>query len=113
MVDFLHYVESTDEKIAEASESDRIKQIHACVSRIKASEEAGVKYMQNWEEKIIEREKALAEGRREGREEGRQATILDSLESLMETTDWSAEQALDALKVFGEEREHYLEMVKN
>ena len=117
LVDFLHYVESTDEKIAEASESDRIKQIHACVSRIKASEEAGVKYMQNWEEKIIEREKALAEGRQEGREEGReegrQATILDSLESLMETTGWSAEQALDALKVFGEERNRYLKVVKN
>lgn len=113
LVDFLHYVESTDEKIAEASESDRIKQIHACVSRIKGSEEAGVKYMQNWEEKIIEREKALAEGRQEGREEGRQATILGSLESLMETTGWSAEQALDALKVFGEERDRYLEVVKN
>ena len=41
---------------------------------IKSSEEIGVKYMQEWEEKIIEkrraREEGLAEGRAEGRAEG-------------------------------------------
>ncbi|MBS5387124.1 MAG: hypothetical protein KHY31_07050, partial [Clostridiales bacterium] len=36
--------------------------IHA----IKSSEKIGVKYMQAWEEKILEQEKAREEGRKEG-----------------------------------------------
>ena len=45
----------------EGISDDALASLHpcGCVSRIKASEEAGVKYMQKWEEKIIEREKAL------------------------------------------------------
>lgn len=70
LIDFLHYVENTDECIAEESGSARIKTIHFCVNRIKSSEEIGVKYMQSWEEKIIEREKALAEGIAIGEQQG-------------------------------------------
>ena len=100
LIDFLHYVENTDEKIAENSESERLKQIHACVSRIKASEEAGVKYMQKWEEKIIEREKALAEGE--------QKAILSYMQKLMEKMNMTAEEALDFLEVPKDEWEKYL-----
>ena len=63
LIDFLHYIEKTDDESAEAAESDRIRLIHECVRKIKSSEEMGVKYMQSWEEKIYERE----EGRQEGR----------------------------------------------
>ena len=38
---------------------------------MKSSEEIGVKYMQEWEEKILEKRKARAEGLAEGRAEGR------------------------------------------
>ena len=72
LIDFLHYIECTDETFAEQTGSERIKKIHAYVKQIKASEEMGVKYMQTWEEKIIEREK--------GRMEGIRALILDNLE---------------------------------
>lgn len=62
LIDFLHYIEKTDDESAAAAESDRIRLIHECVCKIKSSEEMGVKYMQSWEEKIYVRE--------EGREEG-------------------------------------------
>ena len=99
-------MENTDEKIAESSESERLKQIHACVSRIKASEEAGVKYMQKWEEKIIEREKALAEGRQVERKE----MILSSMGKLMEKMNMTAEEALDFLEVPKDEWEKYVSL---
>ena len=42
--------------------SDAVRKIHEHISKIKASEEMGVRYMQAWEEKVKERE----EGRKEG-----------------------------------------------
>lgn len=77
-MDFLHYVEATDDESAANTDSERIKAIHACVSRIKASEEMGVKYMQSWEEKIYERQ----EGRSEGKAEGKAEDILELLSEL-------------------------------
>ncbi len=38
------------------------------IAAIKSSEVIGVKYMQEWEEKIIEKRKAREEGLEEGRE---------------------------------------------
>ena len=70
LVDFLHYIEKTDDASAEASDSERFRLIHECVRKIKSSEEMGVKYMQSWEEKVYERGKGRQEGREEGREEG-------------------------------------------
>ena len=57
LIDFLHYVETTDDLTAFSTPSTRIKKIHQCVQQIKSSEEMGVKYMQKWEEKIIDWEK--------------------------------------------------------
>ncbi|MDD3404496.1 MAG: Rpn family recombination-promoting nuclease/putative transposase [Hespellia sp.] len=68
LIHFLKYVENTDDKTAEESNSELIKTIHECVKRVKASEEAGVKYMQAWEEKVYERE--------EGREEGESIRVI-------------------------------------
>lgn len=62
LIDFLHYIENTDGTFAEQSGSKRIQKIHACVNKIKSSEEMGVKYMQSWEEKVIEREQGRVEG---------------------------------------------------
>ena len=87
LVDFLHYIEKTDDESAEAG-SERIKLIHECVRKIKSSEELGVKYMQSWEEKIYERDKGREEGRKEGRKEGKAIG--------------KAESILDILQEFGE-----------
>ena len=50
------------------------RQIHNCVQRIRASEEMGVKYMQAWEEKALER--------LEGKAEGKAEFVLELLEEL-------------------------------
>lgn len=79
LVDFLHYVETLDEKIADLPGNERVRKIHECVSRIKSSEEMGVKYMQSWEEKVIERQ--------EGKAEGKAEDILDLLMELGNVSD--------------------------
>ncbi len=65
LVEFLHYVEESTDEVAEQSESEHIKRIHQRVCKVKNSEEAGVKYMQAWEEKYYERE----EGRKDALKE--------------------------------------------
>ena len=63
LIEFLKYMESTDAALAENSANEKLKKIHKHVSQIKASEEMGVKYMQKWEEKVLDREEGRAEGR--------------------------------------------------
>lgn len=79
-MDFLHYIEHTDETLADESGSENIRKIHECVKRLKASEEIGVKYMQTWEERILDRERGKAEGKVEGKAE----SIISFLKDLGE-----------------------------
>ena len=75
LVELLNYMEHTTEKVSLQCKSDKIHDMQERIHQIKSSEEIGVKYMQEWEEKIIEkrraREEGLAEGLAEGLEEGR------------------------------------------
>ncbi len=59
----------TDE-IAERSASERLKQIHEVVKRVKLSEKMGVRMMQRWEEDAILREEAFNEGHNQGVSQG-------------------------------------------
>jgi predicted transposase/invertase (TIGR01784 family) len=104
LIDFLHYIESTDDNFAAEVESERIRKIHAYVSQIKANEEIGVKYMQRWEERILDRE--------EGFEEGRDSNLLANLKSLIANLGFTPEQAMDALSVPENEREKYLRLIQ-
>lgn len=52
--------QSTDE-VSEQCKSERIQKMHRRVCRIKASEKTEVKYMQAWEEKLLERQKEKRE----------------------------------------------------
>lgn len=49
-------------------QEQKIHEIQKRICQIKSSEKMGVKYMQEWEEKIIERQKALEEGQKVGEE---------------------------------------------
>ena len=84
LIELLHYIEHTSETEAAGSSSPRIKELHRRVSQVKASEEIGVRYMQEWEERMYQLQDAKAEGREEGREagleEGIRAFVLDNLE---------------------------------
>lgn len=79
LIDFLRYIEITDGAFAKQTGSEKIQKIHECVQKIKSSEEMGVKYMQSWEEKIIEREQGKAEGKTE--------SILELLVELGEVSE--------------------------
>lgn len=67
--ELLHFMEHTTEE--SSCSTLRLQEIKKQVNIVKSSEEIGVKYMQEWEEKILEKRKARAEGLAEGRAEGR------------------------------------------
>ena len=75
LIDLLHYFEKTTDSNAAASSSDKIRRLHEKVSRIKDSEEIGIKFMNEWEEKMLER--------REGREEGERAKQREIAEKMI------------------------------
>ena len=62
--ELLYYMEYTTEDVT--CSTSRLQEIKDHVNVVKSSEEIGVKYMQEWEEKILEKRKARAEGRAEG-----------------------------------------------
>ena len=47
-----------------------------------------------------------------GFDQGVEKSILQSIKNLMETMKWTAQQAMDALKVPKEEQERYMEKLK-
>ena len=61
LIEFLNYVENTNELQEEMFRSEKVTKIQKAVGQIKSNEEIGVKYIQKWEE--------IAEARAEGREE--------------------------------------------
>lgn len=65
-LEFMDYLNQTNDQVAKKSKSQRIKRIHEQVKRIKASEKMGVKYMQLWEEMALARQDAREEGHAEG-----------------------------------------------
>ncbi|MBR1854519.1 MAG: hypothetical protein IJ794_15495 [Lachnospiraceae bacterium] len=54
---------------------------------------------------------ALREARAEGMQQGIEQSVEQSIRNLMETMQWTAEQAMQALKVPDEEWEKYLRML--
>ena len=87
LIELLKYMESTDAVLAENSANEKLKKIHKHVSQIKASEEMGVKYMQKWEEKVIDRE----EGKAEGRVEAEIYIIRNQIRQFQRTPEETAE----------------------
>lgn len=62
LVKFLHYLEHTTDAEAESTGNGRIARIHQRVCKVKASEEIGMRYMQDYEDRYYERQEALEEG---------------------------------------------------
>lgn len=57
-------------------------------------------------------ERGIEKGRKEGRKEGKQEGILASIQNLMESMGWTAEQAMAALKIPESERLSYADGLK-
>lgn len=77
MIQLLHYFERTTGEIAADSHSEKIEKLQKRVEQVKMSEEVGIRFMNAFEEKMMERregrEEGLAEGRKEGLAEGQSA----------------------------------------
>ena len=72
--ELLYYMEHTTENIS--CSTPRLQEIQSHVNIVKSSEEIGVKYMQEREEKILEKRKARAEGLAEGLAEGEDLRLI-------------------------------------
>lgn len=84
LAELLRYFEHTTSDTAAGCRSERVKEIHQRICQTKSSEEIGVRYMQEWEEKMYElreaKQQGLEQGLSKGLSKGIQAFILDNLE---------------------------------
>ena len=134
LVEFLHYVENPEQQEREIQD-ERVRKLAGQIEMLKNSQEVGVKYMRLWEELEEARREGhdagVAEGRAsglaeghasglteghalgltEGQKAGAEAERLESIRKLMETMNWMAEQAMDALQIPMGEREKYRDMI--
>ena len=90
VVDF-NYMEHSTEEVSEQCKSERIQKMHRRVCRIKASEKTEVKYMQAWEEKLLERQK-------EKRELLRKMNHKMSIEEIADVLDMDVSKVKDIIE---------------
>lgn len=62
LIELLQYIENTNDSTNRESKHESIREMQRRVEAIKASEEVGVRYMQAWEERVMERREAREEG---------------------------------------------------
>ncbi|MGI6069835.1 MAG: Rpn family recombination-promoting nuclease/putative transposase [Blautia sp.] len=67
LIELLRYMEHTTEQTARTCKSKRIHILQERIQAIKSNEEVSVRFMQEWEERALERQEAMEEGRKEGR----------------------------------------------
>ena len=67
LIEFLNYVEKINKLQGETFHSEKVTKIQRAVQQIKPNEQIGVKYMQEWEERQDEIDKAHEEGIKIGR----------------------------------------------
>ena len=86
LVALLKYFEETTDDIAISSGYERIIRLNEIVSAIKANDEIGVKYMNAYEERILDikeaREQGEERGRSEGEKSGRAAEKLEMAKAM-------------------------------
>lgn len=77
----MEYILDTTDANATKTDSAKIKQIHEQVKSIRLSEKMGMKYMQAWEERILDRQEARWEGLQEGSLDAKRKIALNMLKS--------------------------------
>lgn len=91
LIELLKYMEHSTDEVSEQCKSERIQKIHRRVCRIKASEKTEVKYMQAWEEKLLERQK-------EKRELLRRMNHKMSIEEIADVLDMDLSEVKDIIE---------------
>ena len=97
LIELLRYMEHTTEEVSASCTSERIHNIQKRIHAIKSSEKIGVKYMQAWEEKILEQEKAREEGHASGLREGLIQKLKEQVEKKVQK-GYSAEEIAEMLE---------------
>lgn len=89
MVSFtmLRYFENSTAKVAKASGFERILVLHDKVEAIRCNEEIGVKFMNEWEEKMIDRQATFEEGEASGFKAGKLDTARNMLRKGIDKQD--------------------------
>ena len=103
LIEFLNYVEKTNELQEETFRSEKVTKIQRAVQQIKSNEEIGVKYMQKWEE--------IAEARAEGREEGREQLLINQIQK-KQAKGQDITQIADELEMTEEEVQSVLDRIR-
>lgn len=80
LVSLLRYFENTTSEIARKSESEKLLKIQKKIEAIRANEEIGVKLMNEWEERIYDREDARQEGLKEGMQKGIKEGVKEGMQ---------------------------------
>ena len=91
LIELLKYMEHSTDEVSEQCKSERIQKMHRRVCRIKASEKTEAKYMQAWEEKLLERQK-------EKRELLRKMNHKMSIEKIADVLDMDVSEVKDIIE---------------
>ena len=62
LIELLKYIEKTTDETAEHCNSGKVQKLHQKICQLKANKQVEAKFMQAWEEKVLERQEAYAEG---------------------------------------------------
>lgn len=101
-LDFMDYINTSTDEVADRTDSPKIKMIHERVKKVKISEKMGVKYMQRWEEIVYARD----EGRSEGIKEGlklKAELLVKNVEAAMENFNVDLQRACEGIGTTTEE----------
>ena len=93
LVELLYYMEHSNQRTSVSYQSSRVRELQGNVNTIVENEEMGVRFMQAWEELLLERQ----EGREEGLQEGLQLQLQNLIKKKM-LKGQSVEQIAEALE---------------
>ena len=93
LVELLYYMEHSNQRTSVSYQSSRVRELQGNVTTIVENEEMGVRFMQAWEELLLERQ----EGREEGLQEGLQLQLQNLIKKKM-LKGQSVEQIAEALE---------------
>ena len=91
LIELLKYMEHSTDEVSEQCKSERIQKIDIRVYQIKTKEKTEVKYMQVWEEKLLERQK-------EKRELLRKMNHKMSIEEIADVLDMDVSKVKDIIE---------------
>ena len=70
LIELLKYIEKTTDEIAEHCNSEKVQKLHQKICQLKTNKQMEAKFMQAWEEKVLERQEAYEEGKQAGEQTG-------------------------------------------